>query len=62
MKSTIWLLLVAAALGSLLSGCSHNRVTAANAAPGVIPGDNRQAMIQWHRQHDKKPATTTPGG
>jgi len=53
---------IAAAAGSaaaLLTGCSHG-ITGQNAAPNVTPAGNRQAMIKWHREHDKKPATT-PG-
>jgi hypothetical protein len=41
----------------LLSGCSH-AITAQNAAPNMTPAENRQAMIQWHKEHDKRPATT----
>ena len=51
--------LVAFAASALLCGCSRN-VTAPNAAPNMTPADNRQAMIEWHRPHDKKPASTAP--
>ena len=60
-KKLIGCSVTALALCAVLSGCSHDRVTAANAAPNVIPGDNRQAMIKWHQEHDKK-AAPAPGG
>lgn len=48
-------------LAVLLGGCSH-AITAVNAAPNVTPGENRQAMIDWHRQHDRRPTAPPPGG
>lgn len=62
MRSTLKrITLAAAATGLLLvSGCSR-AITAQNAAPNIIPAENRQAMIQWHKEHDKKPGTAAPG-
>lgn len=38
-----------------LAGCSSNQVTAPNAAPNINSADNREAMVQWHQQHDQAP-------
>jgi hypothetical protein len=50
------------ALVTLLFGCKP-AVTGQNAMPdnpNLSPAQNRQAMVQWHQQHDKRPADSTP--
>jgi hypothetical protein len=54
-RNAVRAILAGGALWALLSGCSP-RITAKNAAPNTIPGDNRQRMIEWHQQHDRPPA------
>lgn len=49
------------ALVALLLGCK-SQVTGQNVMPdnpNMSPGQKRQAMIQWHQQHDKKPVGYT---
>ena len=46
--------------GALLSGCGQ-QAAAPPAAPGLTPAANRQAMIEWHRQHDQ-PGVGAPTG
>ena len=47
------------ALCALLSGCS--RSAERDVAPNVSSSDYRQGMVQWHQQHDKRPAVQAPG-
>ena len=63
MKKTLRPMLIAAfaaAISTAVIGCAKT-ITGANAAPGMTPANNRQAMIEWHRQHDKNPAKPPTG-
>jgi hypothetical protein len=49
------------ALVTLLLGCKP-AVTGQNVMPdkpGLSPAQQRQAMVQWHQQHDKHPTDST---
>jgi len=46
-------------LCALLSGCMHR--SAPSIPENVSSGEYRQRMIQWHQQHDKRPAVPAPG-
>jgi len=67
MTQTIRLCLLAGLTVALVTsffGCKHE-VTGQNAMPSnptLSPAQQRQAMIQWHQQHDKTPAGSTPQG
>ncbi len=57
-KSLFLLVLFIVTIPVTAPGCSR-QVTAAGGAmpddPSMSPGAKRQAMIQWHKQHDKQP-------
>jgi len=49
-------------LVTVLFGCKP-AVTGKNAMPddpNASPSQKRQAMVQWHQQHDKRPAGSAP--
>jgi hypothetical protein len=47
------------ALCALLSGCV--RSSAPSIPPNVSSSDYRRAMVQWHQQHDRRPAVPAAG-
>jgi hypothetical protein len=58
--NTVRRILAWGALCALLSGCSRSS-TERNVAPNVSSSDYRRGMVQWHQQHDRRPASPALG-